>query len=545
MGPGFTAQQLLIPFPDDGTRVLGVSSSDIVLSTDGAQSIASLHPTRADFLLVDKVQSGRLYYGQRKSSDAGRTWRGVPYPGTSPCTYACALIGLVFARNSLLLGWTAYPEVPSVTQDILVRSIDEGASWGFGSLDFENAEDLAIIQRVTDNGRELLALIDGNDCSHGNQYRNCGGTARSAASSDDGATWTSRGAAPKGDQFGPVIQPGNGPMIAAFQKFMVPDMGSATTTPDGLYSSPDGAVWTAIPAIGLPVQFITALAAAAGSSPSRLYATIEQAALPWLFYSDDLGKSWAPAAIGLPPVEPSAVAVDPATPGTVLVATRGAGIYRSLDGGISWSRFPAGVYPPDITTLAFDPGKGGLLYATSTSGGPFTIDSSKLPSAYPVVVEYLHSASGHYFITASSDEVAALDHGDTPGWVRTGESFVADAANTLGVNPVCRFSLVGTTPVTSHFYTAYSAECAALKQNPGWQYEAVAFGLRVRGIDGTCPAMYRPIYRLYNNGIGGAPNHRYTISTAIVQTMLAAGWIEEGDASTGVFACVPDGSYPA
>ena len=38
---------------------------------------------------------------------------------------------------------------------------------------------------------------------------------------------------------------------------------------------------------------------------------------------------------------------------------------------------------------------------------------------------------------------------------------------------------------------------------------------------------------------GGAPNHRYTISSSVLDQMIADGWIFEGEANTRVFACVP------
>jgi len=47
------------------------------------------------------------------------------------------------------------------------------------------------------------------------------------------------------------------------------------------------------------------------------------------------------------------------------------------------------------------------------------------------------------------------------------------------------------------------------------------------------------LYRLYNDGMGGAPNHRYTTSLATFNTMLAQGWAFEGEANTKVIACVP------
>jgi hypothetical protein len=55
---------------------------------------------------------------------------------------------------------------------------------------------------------------------------------------------------------------------------------------------------------------------------------------------------------------------------------------------------------------------------------------------------------------------------------------------------------------------------------------------------GNCPAGTVPLYRLYNNGQGGAPNHRYTIDGATRSLMIAASWIPEGNGPDGVFACV-------
>ena len=41
---------------------------------------------------------------------------------------------------------------------------------------------------------------------------------------------------------------------------------------------------------------------------------------------------------------------------------------------------------------------------------------------------------------------------------------------------------------------------------------------------GNCAAGMQPVFRLYNNGQGGAPNHRYTTSLAVRSQMLAKGW---------------------
>jgi hypothetical protein len=43
---------------------------------------------------------------------------------------------------------------------------------------------------------------------------------------------------------------------------------------------------------------------------------------------------------------------------------------------------------------------------------------------------------------------------------------------------------------------------------------------------------------LYNNGQGGAPNHRFTVSDVIRLQMLGLGYIAEG-ADIGVGMCAP------
>jgi hypothetical protein len=48
-----------------------------------------------------------------------------------------------------------------------------------------------------------------------------------------------------------------------------------------------------------------------------------------------------------------------------------------------------------------------------------------------------------------------------------------------------------------------------------------------------------PVYRLYNNGMGGGPNHRYTASATIKAQMIALGWTPEGYGPDAVIMCAP------
>ena len=163
---------------------------------------------------------------------------------------------------------------------------------------------------------------------------------------------------------------------------------------------------------------------------------------------------------------------------------------------------------------------------------------SALPATISLV-EYHHAAWDHYFVTGIPDEIAKLDAGVFVGWARTGQQFNAYSLGTAGTSPTCRFFSTSFAPRSSHFYTPFASECATVKANPNWQFEAEVFNVALPDTAGNCPTGTSPLYRLYNNGQGGAPNHRYTTSLSIRSTMLGQGWIPEGYGTIGVIACVP------
>jgi hypothetical protein len=161
-------------------------------------------------------------------------------------------------------------------------------------------------------------------------------------------------------------------------------------------------------------------------------------------------------------------------------------------------------------------------------------------AATVTAVEYYHAVFDHYFMSAFPAEQAVLDAGTTiKGWTRTGKSF---AVNDASGTPVCRFFSTSFAPKSSHFYTALASECAAVKANANWQYEAISFYVNATTADGLCGTS-KPVYRLYNNGQGGAPNHRYTTDTTVRAQMIAKGWIAEGY-GIGVAFCEAGASAP-
>jgi predicted outer membrane repeat protein len=155
-------------------------------------------------------------------------------------------------------------------------------------------------------------------------------------------------------------------------------------------------------------------------------------------------------------------------------------------------------------------------------------------------VEYYHAEYGHYFVTILAQEMAKLDSGEFRGWVRTGDRFNVYREGAAGRAPVCRFYTEEFYP-TSHFYAPRGLGCEGTLQNSDWQFEGDVFYLPLPASNGDCPTSHTPIYRLYNDGQGGAPNHRFTTDPDTRLRMLAAGYIAEG-AGIGVGMCSPIGT---
>ena len=197
-----------------------------------------------------------------------------------------------------------------------------------------------------------------------------------------------------------------------------------------------------------------------------------------------------------------------------------------------------------FTTTSLAPGTHSIV-ARYSSNSPNLLASTSAPFVQSVAdtltaVEFIHSQWGFYFVTSFAPEISALDGGAFGGvWQRTGQTFPVWERQDPGTSPVCRFFSTSFAPRSSHFYTPFASECETVKGNPDWQYEGVSFYLKTPTEHGSCPVGSAPLYRLYNNGMGGAPNHRYSTSAAVANQMVALGWVPEGFGGAGVQACVP------
>ncbi len=164
------------------------------------------------------------------------------------------------------------------------------------------------------------------------------------------------------------------------------------------------------------------------------------------------------------------------------------------------------------------------------------------------LVEFYNKSLDHYFITIGPKEIANLDSGVTPGWVRTGFGFpvVKNGADVPSTSPVCRFYGLPEAGIDSHFYSSKADECEQVKIKfpQQWQFEAAEV-FRAFAVDpnsGLCPVDTSPVYRLWNQRAD--VNHRYTNQQSIYDAMIAKGYKAEGDGNPAqpVAFCQPIGA---
>lgn len=214
-------------------------------------------------------------------------------------------------------------------------------------------------------------------------------------------------------------------------------------------------------------------------------------------------------------------------------ATTASQVARLEIGDINSSAYLALVTLPAAGALAV-----GNVYSSDTTGHTLIARLAGDRQTQDLL-EYFHAGFGHYFLTGIADEIRKLDDSIIPGWQRTGQGFAVLPVGAGGAFDVCRFFSASFAPRSSHFYTPLVSECDGLRAGNTWTYEGLVFALRTPSPASTCPAGTSPLFRSYNNGMSGAPNHRYMVSEAVRANQAAQGWIGEGSGVPPVFACVP------
>lgn len=143
-------------------------------------------------------------------------------------------------------------------------------------------------------------------------------------------------------------------------------------TDDGLVqlTRDEGKHWTNVTPPGLDADARVPVIAPSARAPGRAYAAVDRHFVgdraPYVYATDDYGRTWRRIASGLPHSEVHAVREDPGDP-DVLYAGTGKGVWWSRDRGASWSAFPAPLPAVEVRDLAVSPA-GDLVAATHGRG---------------------------------------------------------------------------------------------------------------------------------------------------------------------------------
>lgn len=142
------------------------------------------------------------------------------------------------------------------------------------------------------------------------------------------------------------------------------------------------------------------------------------------FRSRDGGATWMPIDAGLFVGGAVALAIDPADPNHIFLATD-TRLLGSRNGGRDWSQEPASVFIGPTLAVVFEPS--GKVVLAATAAGLFRSENGAawkgidLPtSALPVRSIVAGTATGRFYLTGARGVFRSDDHGRT--WARLGES---------------------------------------------------------------------------------------------------------------------------
>ena len=221
-------------------------------------------------------------------------------------------------------------------------------------------------------------------------------------------------------------------------------------------------------------------------------------------------------------------------------ARAGDGTYSASLG----SQLPAGQY--DVVVVVTQGPNGSLLSTSGLTvkgvnavpeplGGAFSrVADTMLTVAPTMVVEYYVPALKKYVITGLESDKAMLAQNPAL-YPPTGMSFVAGPglAPPAGTQPICRYYFAPPLANT-HFYGAPS-DCtlvaSTFASNRAVTNEGISFAIALPDAKtGTCPASAPvKVYRSFNNrSVQNDGNHRYTVSAARYNQMIAAGYSADG-----------------
>ena len=182
--------------------------------------------------------------------------------------------------------------------------------------------------------------------------------------------------------------------LAAKQIWISTDDGVVQLTRDG------GAHWANVSIPGVDADGRIPSIEASHHRAASAYAVVDRHYVgdraPYVYVTNDFGRTWRAITSGLPQSEVHVIREDPSD-ASVLFAGTGKGVWWSHDRGISWYPFPAPLPAVEVRDLAVQPVSGDLIAATHGRGVYIFDDLTPLRGAptvrAPVVTLYVPRAA--------------------------------------------------------------------------------------------------------------------------------------------------------
>jgi hypothetical protein len=322
----------------------GTASWGLLGPPGGDVADVAASPTAPGVVLAGIAPGGSWGGTMYRSTDGGASWTPVPdLTSTSVHDIEFTSTGIAYAA----------------TQDSVWTSSDDGATWDhllLTGVDPNNDETFDLAIDPTTPSTIWAGITDAGGTQPVNLMR----------STDSGATWQD------------MTPPHGGPMTGADIAIDPNDSDTVIAVFRGSFGG--GEVWVTVDgganwddrSAGLPagnplnaVQYDGTRLLVGGG---QLFGGQDVG----LYASTNLGVDWTPLHDGTWPIlVVTSIAVDPADSDTIYVATDGAGINRTTNGGDTWDVSVSGTEGVAMQSVRFDPANADVLYAGATSLGVY------------------------------------------------------------------------------------------------------------------------------------------------------------------------------